>query len=191
VSPAVRRQASQGLCMLLSLDVSSWRRLRRVERRPPRLVDKDGACHAPRPAQPSLFSHCSTRLLQWAWSYVTWHRGARLITGVECRDSLGRPPVTFGTANRREDEQPPCPKGDEHPMTASLSSDDHLRSHHHEHSCRMCAPPGPDGDDRARADRRACRRAGTRCRGTQRGTPGGDHRRAAAGNRRRSRRTTT
>jgi len=32
---------------------------------------------------------------------------------VECRGSLGRPPVTFGTANRREDEQPPCPKGDD------------------------------------------------------------------------------
>jgi NADH dehydrogenase len=37
-------------------------------------------------------------LLQWAWSYVTWHRGARLITGPW-----------------KIERQPSCPKGDDTP----------------------------------------------------------------------------
>jgi len=41
-------------------------------------------------------------LLQWAWSYITWHRGARLITGPWKVDARAGSPVHAADPERHD-----------------------------------------------------------------------------------------
>jgi len=117
---AVRRQASQGLCMLLSLTWSSWRRLRRVERRP-RALDKTVRVTLLDRRNHHLFQPCSYQVA--AVGLVLRHLAPRRPPdhrAVECRDSLGRPPVTFWNRESQGGRATTMSERGRHPMTASL-----------------------------------------------------------------------